>query len=620
MKRLAYSSLITILFLLSLSHLAHAQEPPLIVFSDIISGPSTGLNDGRGEGAIVTIWGYRFGEYPGKVYVTDSSGSRSPAAHVYYWKRADGKSPGGPADLYSSHELYEIAFSLPRTPAGQVGISIETNSTTQSNSIPFQVRTGKIYHATPNGDNESGQGSLDSPWEFVNGWDSRSKAPGNGQLQAGDIIYTHGVEEPVFGDSTRSVGMYLRSINGTLENQVAIISYPGQPSKISSPKWGVQPYSSSGIVLSKYIVLGGLLDDPMDDRPTFGAGPTSDSTSQIRTSKDGRIIGNYISDRPGKCSNGSAGAIYSTRDAGSNVKVFGNFLHDIGCKQTSHFQHTTYMSKRTADGQQPSEAWEFGWNRLEDNKAVFGIHFYDQSPHDNRNCDPVIGSLKVHHNLIRNQRGSAINIHTSDYDNIGACWTADSQIFNNIMINVGLGPVSEINNGTQPYAISIGGSIDGDFYIYNNLVYGVSDQLSRDYETPFVFRLRNKFEDRKIIIANNIFQTNYPMQMIRVQTEADFSNDTNIWFISEGQTNDQKSEYYSMLPGSSLLMDPMINFHNGKVFLNEKSPAIGVATTIETKPLYDFFGSRHGVNFNIGPVGSQASLNPPAPPRNIDIE
>lgn len=619
MKRLAYSSLIAILFLLSLSPLAHAQEPPLIVFSDIISGPSTGLNDGLGEGAIVTIWGYRFGESLGKVYVTDNSGSRSPAAHIYYWKRADGTSPGGPADLYSSHELYEIAFSLPRASIGPVKISIETSSSVSSNSIPFQIISSRIFHVKPNGNNASGDGSFDSPWEYINGWDSRAKAPGNGTLESGDVVYTHGVEEPVLGDSTRSVGMYLRSINGTLDRQVSIISYPGKTSTISSPKWGIHPYRSSGIVLSKYIVLGGLLDDPMDDRPTFGAGPTSDSTAQIRTSKDGRVIGNYVSDRPGKCSNGSSGAISSTGDAGSNVKVLGNYIFDIGCNQTSHFQHTTYMSKRTADGQPNSDAWEFAWNRFEDNKAVFGIHFYDQSPYDNRNCDPVTGSFMIHHNFIRNQRGSGINIYTSDHDGIGACWEANSHIFNNILINTGLGPVAEINNGTQPYGISIGGNINGNFYIYHNLIYGVSDHLSREYQSPYALRIRNEISNTEVLIENNIIQTNFKMNMISKETSIDVLERNNIWFFGDDFENSLSSEEFSNISGDSIVMDPKISFKNEKPYISEDSPAIGKATSSNLKVNSDFFGKIVGAINNIGPLGSNSSVNPPAPPRNIDI-
>lgn len=597
---------------------ASAQEAPVLAFSDLISGPSSGLNDGLGEGAIVTIWGYRLGDSPGQVIITDSSGIQRQAAHIYYWKKADGTSPGGPADLYESHRLYEIAFSIPSSPNGDSEITIETSSNQRSNPLPFTIRSGNIFHAMPTGDNNSGDGSYSKPWEFVNGWESRLRAPGNALLEAGDILYTHGVTEPVFGDSMRDVGMYLRALSGTEERQIAIVSYPGKTSTVSSPKWGVRPYLSSGIVISKYIALGGLLDDPQDDRPTFGSGPNSDTTIQIRTSRDGRIVGNYISDIPGKCSNGSSGSISSGDEDGSNVKVLGNFLHEVGCKQTSHFQHTTYMSKRTSDGSEPSEAWEFGWNRLEDNMAVFGIHFYDQSPFDSRACDPVVGTLKVHNNYIKNQRGQGISIYTSDYSRQQECWAADSHIFNNVLINVGLGPIAEANNGTHPYAISIGGDIDGDFHIYNNLVYGVSDVSSREHMTPYILRLRNRLANSKVVIENNIFQANHPMDMVQSLTDTPVLGENNIWFI--GGTESRQAAHYSLLSSSSRAVDPKVIIDNGLIHLSQDSPAIGAAKDNRLQPSIDFYGHQVGPNPSIGPISSESVVNPPSPPSNIDID
>jgi len=619
MNRLLMTITCWILLALGSVSVVSAQEVPVLAFSDLISGPSSGLGDGLGEGAIVTLWGYSLGESRGQVLVTDSSGNEQKAAHIYYWKKADGRSPGGPADLYESHRLYEVAFSIPDVPNGNAKITIETSAGQKSNSLPFTIRTGNIFHVKPGGNNDSGNGSHDRPWQYVNGWDNRSSAPGNGRLDAGDIVYTHGVTEPVLGDSKREVGMYLRGLNGTLDRQISIVSYPGQTSTVSSAIWGVQPYRSEGIVISKYIILGGMLDDPKDDRPTFGAGPSADSTIQVRTSKDGRIIGNYLSDIPGKCSNGLAGAIYSTREDGSGVKAYGNFLHDIGCKQTSHFHHTTYMSKRTADGGNPSDAWEFGWNRFEDNKSVFGIHFYDQSPYDSRDCDPVIGTFKIHNNYIINQRGSAINVYTTDYDRQGSCWEVDSHIFNNIMINVGLGPVAELNNGTQPYGISIGGDVAGDYYIYNNLIYGISDQSARDFEVPFAFRLRNRIKNSKVLIENNIIQTNYPMEMLRLQTEAQIQDDNNIWFIGDIDAPTNKASFFSMLSGSAKTVDPQVKVSNGLITLENNSPAIGSAKESSLQPALDFYGRHVGSAPNIGPLNTGGSINPPSPPGNIDI-
>ena len=61
-----------------LSHSQVSRAPaPLLRFTDLISGPSTGLGDGQGSGVIVTIWAQGVGDSQGtgQVYFTDSQGN-----------------------------------------------------------------------------------------------------------------------------------------------------------------------------------------------------------------------------------------------------------------------------------------------------------------------------------------------------------------------------------------------------------------------------------------------------------------------------------------------------------------------------------------------------------------
>ena len=90
-----------------------------IAFSDLISGPSTGLGDSVGSGVIVTVWGYNLGSTQGTstALFTDSA-STERSCEVYYWKNADGLLPGAPANLYESHGMQEVAFSIPASAIG----------------------------------------------------------------------------------------------------------------------------------------------------------------------------------------------------------------------------------------------------------------------------------------------------------------------------------------------------------------------------------------------------------------------------------------------------------------------------------------------------------------------
>jgi hypothetical protein len=183
---------VIVLFSSMCCHLAYAT--PRLAFSDLVNGPVQGLDDGLGQGAIVTVWGYKLGDTAGKVLFEDSAGQQKQAAYVYYWKKADGKLPGGPANLYKSHQLYEVAFSLPTTTLGLGKIILQHNDGSTSNALPFTAIAGRIFHIKANGNNLN-DGSFNNPWKFLNGDDNRIPSAGNGKLTAGDMVYFHGTTE-----------------------------------------------------------------------------------------------------------------------------------------------------------------------------------------------------------------------------------------------------------------------------------------------------------------------------------------------------------------------------------------------------------------------------------------
>lgn len=493
--------------------ISNTGPSPVLAFSDLINGPASGLGDGLGEGAIVTVWGYHLGEKQGQVFFTDSTGKTRPAAHIYYWKKADGKLPGGPANLYRSHTLYEIAFSIPKSELGRGLINIKTAKGDISNHLGFDVIDGRIFHVMNHGDNKNA-GNFDSPWKFINGDKPRVRSPGNANLKAGDIVYSHNVAEVLVLGAGRAA-IFLRQINGTAAKHVALVSYPGTVSTVVSETWGLRPYLSTGIVVSKYKFAGGNMVDPNDDSDFVS--PPKKFTVQIRTSKDGRIVGNHISDIPGRCSNGQAGSISGTGNDVLNIVILGNEITDIGCRQTSHFHHTTYISQRKNSGSEETN-WQFAWNFLHNNMARYGIHYYDQSSSSDKPCAELVGTLNIHDNLIVDQRGPGINVVTTSRARNSPCWTIDTNIYRNILINTGLGPRSEPTNGTAPFAIKLGGAIKGNFYIYNNLIHSVSDYSSRLYNTPEGINVRRSNFTEAIEITENIIDTK--IEMLRYSKDA----------------------------------------------------------------------------------------------------
>ncbi|OGS34900.1 MAG: hypothetical protein A2293_05060 [Elusimicrobia bacterium RIFOXYB2_FULL_49_7] len=213
---------------------------PALNFSDIVSGPKTGNTDGAGglapaeHGSIVTIWGNYLGESQGssKLYFKDSSGMSHEVAHIYYWKNADGKLPGGPAELSAYHRMQEIAFSIPASAAegpGYIyavvnGVKSINGETGSSDSLPFTIRAGNIFFIREGGSDTVGDGSWNNSWASL----EATVAGGNGKIGAGDIIYSVGVR----ATHGLSVGKNAQ-IEGTDEAHIVIAAYPGTQVAIS---------------------------------------------------------------------------------------------------------------------------------------------------------------------------------------------------------------------------------------------------------------------------------------------------------------------------------------------------------------------------------------------------
>lgn len=592
MKR--WSIVFSLLFSLAL----HAA--PRLAFTDLVNGPSQGLGDGLGQGAIVTVWGYQLGDSTGQVLVTDSSGTTRAAAHIYYWKKADGALPGGPANLYKSHQLYEVAFSMPTSALGAARIELKNASGEISNSLPFSVIAGRIFHVKTNGNNNN-DGSFTAPWGFLNADNSSIKSAGNGGLKAGDLVYVHGTLEKidyVNGVLNARAGVFVRSLAGTADAHIAMVSYPGTQAQVESPTWGVYPYLSSGIIVSKYTVKGGLFTE--DPTSTTYVPPTAPSTAQITTTRYGRIIGNLLTELPGKCSNGYAGAITGGGVDIERVMIHGNEIADIGCNQTSHFHHTTYLTRRAQVGDPSVEIGEFSYNYLHDNKAKYGIHFYDQTNTSTKACDQVHGTLRIHDNFIINQRSVGISVQTSSSYAPAPCWTINSEIYNNVLINTGLGPVAEANNGTQPYAMYLGGAIQGNFKIYNNLIRGVSDASARLPQTPSVIAFSTTQVGSQVELYNNIIQPLYPMKLFASSRQPVMQYN----LLSPDVTLDASFSqvFLQRLTATHALnyvAEPLIDTA-GIIKLQATSPAIGKG---QRNTEVDFYGRAISVDApDIGPV------------------
>lgn len=579
----------------SIPNISQALPNPKLNFSDLITGPDSGLGDGQGSGVIVTIWGQNLGSSQGNSSITfiDSGGNYRTPVHVYYWKNADGKLPGGPANLYESHKMQEIAFSIPNSDLGTGQIKVTVNSK-ESNSLPFTVRTGNIYHIKANGE-DSNDGSFKNPWRTVSKGDSTAVA--------GDTLYIHNVET---GGPTTSRAIYNnKGFTANETNQMAYVAYPGTRPTVTGGD-AVHVYLTTGIVTSKLDVYTSNCD-------SVGNNCFQTSANGIMPSAHGRVVGNAITDQPGGCANSQAGAISGGRKTVEGSKIYGNYVYDYSCPEASKLHHTTYMTIRSAPDDLSISAWEWGWNHLTDNHAKNGIHNYDEDNSGKDLCGDLTSDLLIHDNVIVNQAGAGITIESM------CGWSQDTYIYNNVLINVGL--KSDINCtfncGQNGSGITVGdGGLLGNIYIYNNTIHTWdSDNLENQGSSTACISVRGDSDNVDIFVNDNICHTTSDKYFIGNFLGAEklldnFSGNNNIWYYINSNPKNAVAPQWDRNP---IKANPLLSIINGtRVDVGYGSSAIDKVSNGSL--LFDVYGMPRVNSTEVGSV--EYYTTPSAPTLN----
>lgn len=523
---------------------------PSLNFSDITQGPKTGLNDGYGDGAIVTIWGNRLGDTQGSSTISVCG---TTPAHIYYWKDADGTLPGGPANLYEYHQMQEIAFSIPSSCTdGQTTIAVTVDGET-SNTLPFTIRAGSIYHVKATGDN-SADGSFSNPWESVSEANNGAVA----QMATGDIVYVHDGVQDVNTDTTtdKVAGVLLKGLSGSASAMSALVAYPNASILARGTNYGFRAYQyltnvATHIVISKWSIEGGNDD-------------VSNSSYGLETNPYGRIVANNITAITSTSVQGQQGAIcgnaYGGADNVSGVKIYGNEVHDWGEDNTAKLEHTTYLTNRSGDT--AVAAWEWGWNYLHDNGAKSGIHNYDENI-GGGDCGGVTGTVKIHDNVVMNQRNEGIDWIGATTNDTYTCFTNNVEIYNNLLINTGIGPdgIDPTSGSTGYYAlpmgIRVGGyGMQGNVKIYNNTIVGAGNSYNADETTVGAIRVDDTVTIGTVEIRNNIIVNDLDLPFIEGADNTQVTIDNNLYYYSSGTAT------YAIVPSedtSAVNSDPLLS-------------------------------------------------------------
>jgi hypothetical protein len=569
---------------------AHAATP-VLHFSDLTSGPSTGLGDGIGSGAIVTIWGVNLGSSQGTSTVTVGG---VPAAYVYEWQNAT-QHTGHPADLYTYQKMQVIMFSVPATaPGGATTIKVTVNGV-DSNTLPFTVRTGSIYHIKSTG-NDSNAGTWASPWLTLNRWAQNSTSPG-----AGSIVYVSGVNETSRVEFSRT--------GGSEANPYFLVAYPGQSAGTTNAS------VSPGYLMGKTAVYGHISKLTLRN-----------ASSAYEFIEYGRTIGCAITDATSSpCSLNQSGLIGARgapawpgsdgAEGGVNGNIFlGNYVHDycasMPTSNDAKQQHTMYISNRQARAN--ASGFEIGWNHFNNNGGNSGIRVYDEG-----SCTNWTTPVNIHNNIVVDQRGAGITIIPVCGSGYGPI-TTTFNVYDNLVIRGGRGP-GYSSNTTSLYGVEFGGNSNngsGASYtinVYNNTFYGGGECTGtgcRDFSMGNPIIQGNvQFGDSfgAINLKNNIIYdiNNYPWM---TGSTAATAHSNNLWYSTTGGHAAPPS-----WDTSPLTSNPLFTSIGTDFTIQSGSPAKDAGTTISFITR-DFLGvSRpQGSSYDIGAFEFDAGSSPPS--------
>ena len=564
-----FNKIIFALLVIILPLSAHAT--PALNFSDIDSGPKTGNTDGVGSGAIVTVWGNDLGATQGtsKIYVGNVE-----ATAIYYWKNADGDLPGGPAELSSFHKMQEIAFSIPAGVVdGATTIKVNVNGV-DSNTLPFTVRGGNIRFIKAGGNN-SNTGTWTSPWASLAVLENANYP--TVQPALGDIVYSVGVGStsgivvgrygPYYGSAATPVSLIAYpntavAVSGQSFDDYVIFNYYNGSSiagyvnfsKISVTCNGSNPQPASGIMAMKGQRIVGV----EITGPTVYGGYQGAIGGSGKNTGGGKYLGVYIHHY------GYANGFETTQETDTTSPPYTNPTSSCAtCTKYDQFQHLYYITNRSDI---TLEAYEIAWNHLTDNPIWQGIHLYDMGA-----TGGYTGTMKIHNNVVKNQRGGAIE---SSLPASSTGVRTNLEVYNNIIIS----DVTDIYNW---HALQFNGS--ENVKVYNNTIYGYKHNAS--FQTGGAVDYRNN-------IMVDTRNAGY------IGNEPDYQSN-NLFF----STGSSVKPVWATEATGNLNVDPQfVDASNYDFQLGESSPALSAGIDTASVVPIDFFGQSRSSTPSMGAI------------------
>ncbi len=505
-----------------------SASPPLILYTDITSGPNSG---GEGNnGTYLTIFGVHFGAIQGTSKITING--RAVAQYI----------------LWSDKK---IGVQIGHVSSGPIVVSV--GGLTSNNDKIFTVRSGHIFYIGPSADNSSlgcGGGSYEKPWGLT-GVASRDNRTNVGRIRSpysyytcislGDtLVFLNGVSYPCFDGRGWNASLTPDKKEGNATHFVTFMARPGASVQLGGSgcaKFPVRDISNGFNVFSGLKLTG------------------SGSSGGAQFAPNDRVVGNEITCPD--CTSAS-GAV----TGGDGLILYGNNIHDIATSLPGgsvKLYHAIYVMGNNI---------EIAWNRIHNTKAYNGIQI-------NHDGSPGFYNQSWHDNDIADVNGSGINLSTIDPSK------GYIKIFNNVIHHVGLN-IADGGSPDDPHSCiavkGYGRSTDpGTVEIYNNTMVDCSSYLNinpSSRSSCAVILSAKQLSVTTNLVNNVVYQPEYAgtaKQNVYIcggGSTGTVSGSNNLWYSERPPRNTAPAENLGIFANPRFI--PNLGYH-----LQSESPALG---------------------------------------------
>jgi len=524
---------------------------PVVLYTDIVSGPTSGGENGKG--CYVSVFGRNFGSgTPGadiKVFIGNSE--------------VDNYRVFGASN--SRADIQQLTVQVGALGQQQAGVALPLKVVVdgvESNvDHTFMINPGKILFVDPvNGDDGTAvAGDIAHPFRRVQtGSDFSGGAWG--QVRAGDFLVLRqgtyvdqGFEQYFLRFMIRADGVPDRS-SGTAPTGAAgtgpitLTAYPGETAFIdgsaaNNPSGALSglngenyPLAGKWVVIANLKVEGGGYDGPI---------------SQEIHGDHWRIVNNELTAFTGVTEGDSPSRMAGITGNGEDSVWLGNHIHDI--QGSTNEAHGIYID---GDG-----SYDVGYNEIHDIHSGKGVQLFANGG----NGSDVINSVSIHHNRIRRVTQFGINIADGSQNDIA--------IWDNLVTDAAVAGLRFNTNtlhGCRVY--------NNTFYNNNTLdgeIYGV---LMNDWGFPA----------DALDMRNNLFWARSGTAYAAGSVGFDDSDGIvarNLWFGGSGSYDFDTSP----ISADPLLVDPGTDFH----IASAASPAVDSGSETAASLVTDDFDADH---------------------------